>query len=169
MQEGWCVSLSPQQHNLTFLEDSGEDSGEPGLSVRPWDKCHCSKKKWDGFFLGSREKRGTGELDLGGPSSMLFTYSTGWEELHPIVTQHRKPGSHKVSMHGVHLWWPGRFALKLGDEALGPLLYTRYVNGSWVCQVQRLPLLPRKLCWDLMVILGAAKGLMLLTQLSICV
>lgn len=53
----WRVS-GHSTKNLTFLEESGEDSVEPGLSVRPREKCHCSKKKRDGFFLGSVEKRG---------------------------------------------------------------------------------------------------------------
>lgn len=61
-----------------------------------------------------------------------------------------------MSMHGDHLWWPFRFALKPGDQALSPLLYTRYVNGSWVCHVQRDPLLPKKLYWDFVMILGVA-------------
>lgn len=54
-------------------------------------------------------------------------------------------------MHGVHLWGSVRFALKLRDKALSPLLYTRYVNRSWVSQVQQAPLLPRKHYWDLMM------------------
>ncbi len=60
MQQGVIVleSQSTQHQNLTFLAESGEDSGEPELSARPWDDLHCSKKKWDGFFLGSGEKRG---------------------------------------------------------------------------------------------------------------
>lgn len=48
-------------------------------------------------------------------------------------------------MRGVHLGRPDSLALKPGDEALSPLLYTGYVNGSRVVQVQRLPFLPRKL------------------------
>lgn len=35
-------------------------------------------------------------------------------------------------MHAEHLWWFISFALKLGDEAVGPLLNTRDVNGSEV-------------------------------------
>lgn len=39
---------------LTFLEESGEESGEPGL--KPLDMYHCSKKKREGLFFGFREK-----------------------------------------------------------------------------------------------------------------
>lgn len=45
---------------------------------------------------------------------------------------------------GDHLRWPFRFAFKARDEALGPLLYARYVYGPWVCQLQGDPLLPMK-------------------------
>lgn len=44
-------------------------------------------------------------------------------------------------MHGDHLGGPVRFALKPGDQALGPLPYAGYVNGLWVAQAQRRPLL----------------------------
>lgn len=44
-------------------------------------------------------------------------------------------------MHEDHLWWLVGFALKPGDEALGPLLYAGYVNRFQVTQVQRHPLL----------------------------
>lgn len=46
---------------LTFLKEWGEDRGGSGLSVRPRDNFHCSKKNLDGFFLGSRGERGIDE------------------------------------------------------------------------------------------------------------
>lgn len=39
----------------TCLGDSGEQRGEAGL--RPWETFHCSIKKRDGFFLGSRVEK----------------------------------------------------------------------------------------------------------------
>lgn len=52
------LSLSLEVQILTFLEESGQESGEPGLSarVRPLAKYHCSKKKRGGFSLGSGER-----------------------------------------------------------------------------------------------------------------
>lgn len=58
-------------------------------------------------------------------------------------------------MRGDHLWWPFGFALKPGDEALGPLLYARYVYGSRVCQVQWDPLLPMNVFSDLQILSAA--------------
>lgn len=55
-------------------------------------------------------------------------------------------------MHGVHLGLRlVRFAFKPWDQAVSPFLNTRYVNGSWIRQVQRPPFLLRSLYWDLML------------------
>lgn len=42
----------------TCLGDSGEQRGEAELWLRPWETFHCSIKKRDGFFLGSRGEGG---------------------------------------------------------------------------------------------------------------
>lgn len=118
----------------TCLGDSGEQRREAGLWLRPWETFHCSTKKRDGFLLGSR---GEGRnVEKGGKLDCHKNKNKNKIKNNPCI---------KNPMLGDHLRWPVGFAFKPGDEALGPLLYARYVYGPGVCQLQWDPLLPMKL------------------------
>lgn len=73
--------------------------------------------------------------------AMPFSWAPEEEILEEEVSLRGRKTTRGTPMHDDHLWWPVGFALKLGDQALGPLPYAGDGNGFWLGRVRQHPFL----------------------------